>query len=306
MGSTINLRDNYNTKDNLGYARTKITAGYDPYIDSRNGVTKFGTTVFETENMILLGGSLFTFEKVFNLDYFRANSTGDNVIQNSLYIDELFGLTNDHTVSEAFPQKDNAVCLFGVGINGAGEAITDVKDVNYYERVMYEGGSAPYGLVPFRQISDSEVLSDDDKTKYWLRNDVVTKAGEPKIAYYLKSFETQPEIFTLYRDNGEDDGSPVTGTPWVERPETPIETFIQMTLKISKKDIREYFIDNEEVEKTRFNSIGLFSGIRTRVIRNGVEYDDYRQVRMFSKLNINNEMLTPNKDLTISYRIYTV
>ena len=78
MGKSINLRDSMKYADlsslsNMKsgpYVRTKITAGYDPYIDPKNGVTKFGTKVFETENMIVLGGSLFTLEKVFDINYF--------------------------------------------------------------------------------------------------------------------------------------------------------------------------------------------------------------------------------------------
>lgn len=33
--------------------------------------------------------------------------------------------------------------------------------------------------------------------------------------------------------------------------------------------------------------------------------EDYKQVKLFSKLNIPNEMLVMNKDMTIIYRIYT-
>lgn len=309
MGKCINLSDSIRTDDLLsnrksGLYRTKITAGYDPYIDSRNGVTKFGTPVFETENMIVLGGSLFTLEKVFNVDYFDGVN---NSIEDGLNVDKLFDFGSDHTLSDtsSHPQKSNSVCLFGVSTDGAGESITDVKDVKYYERIMYEGASgSSYGLVPFKLLSSSERLTDEEQKKYWYRKDV-SSAGTNKTAFYLKSFESTPEIFILYRDNGDDDGSPVTSTPWAEAPGTPIETFIQLTLKITKDDVRQYFIDKSEIEKTRINSIALFSAIPASVTKNGVTYDDYRNVRMFSRLNINNEMLTTNKDLTISYRIYT-
>lgn len=314
MGKSINLHDSMKPIDFLShrksgpFVRTKITAGYDPYIDSKTGVTKFGTQVFETENMIVLGGSLFTLEKVFDVNYFNGS---DNTFADELNLDTLFGFTSasssDYTLSDAsdFPQKTNSVCLFGVSTYGAGESITDVKSVNYYERALHEGGSgSSYGLLPFKLLSSSERLTEDEKERYWYRNEL-NVGGNTKTAYYLKSFETDPEVFVLYRDNGDDDGSPVKSSPWSEKPETPIETFIQLTLRITKDDIRQYFIDNGEIEKTRINSIALFSAIPATVTKNGNTYTDYRNVRMFSRLNINNEMLTTNKDLTISYRIYT-
>ena len=263
--------------------RTKIVAGYDPYKD-KNGVTQFGETVFEAENMIVLGGSLFTLEKVFGInsplgirdlrDIFKLPSTDTPITNN----------------------KDTYICLFGVGIGGAGESMTDVKDVEYYEDTIID-------MVPFRQTDVP--LTAEEAAKYWFKKPITIDidGGQiDKIAYYLKRFETMPEIHVLWRDaEGDEDGSEV-GENVHETPSTnttPIETFIELTLKITKKDVREFFNDNGNVEATRINSIGLFTGVRNE------GDDDYQQVRLFSKLNINNEILVLSKDLTISYRIYT-
>ena len=59
---------------------------------------------------------------------------------------------------------------------------------------------------------------------------------------------------------------------------------------------------NGNVEQTRINSIGLFTGILADTTAG---QKDYKDVRMFSKLNINNEMLQNLKTLTFIYRIYT-
>ena len=75
-----------------------------------------------------------------------------------------------------------------------------------------------------------------------------------------------------------------------------------MILKITKRDVREYFEINGDIETARINSIGLFTGIK-QTLSDGTE--DYKQVKLFSKLNIPNEMLVNNKDMTIIYRIYT-
>ena len=160
-----------------------------------------------------------------------------------------------------------------------------------------------YDMIPFRQTEYD--LSPEESAKYWFKKPVTINIDGGQIhktAYYLKRFETVPEIHVLWRDNeGDEDGSEV-GDNVYETPSTnttPIETFIEMTLKITKKDAREFFNDNGNVEATRINSIGLFTGVR----REGD--DDYQQIKLFSKLNINNEILVLSKDLTISYRIYT-
>ena len=287
--NVIKLNDNLNNKDKVSfamnrspYARTKIVAGYDAYKD-KNGVTQFGETVFETENMIVLGGSLFTLEKVFG-------------VKSPLTVDSLNNIMEvANTGSPVLTDKDTYVCLFGVGTGGAGESITDVKDVRYYEREIMD-------MVPLRQTSDE--LTSDEAAKYWFKK-TVNISGVDKTAYYLKRFETDPEIRVLWRDaEGDEDGSEV-GSNVHETSSlntTPIETFIELTLKITKKDVREYFNDLGNVEVTRINSIGLFTGV-LGVLEDGSQ--DYKDVKLFSKLNINNEVLTLAKDLTIAYRIYT-
>ena len=286
----LKISDNLNNRDGVSfsmkrspYVRTKIVGGYEPYKD-KNGITQFGEVVFETENMIVLGGSLFTLEKVFG-------------VKSPINIRDLRDImslpSNDTPITN---NKDTYVCLFGVGTGGAGESITDVKDVEYYEDGIYD-------MVPFRQ-TDSE-LTYEDSLKYFFKKPITVNidGGQiSKTAYYLKRFETNPEIHVLWRDaEGDEDGSEV-GDDVHATPSsnvTPIETFIELTLKITKNDVREFFDDNGNVEAARINSIGLFTGVK-----NDAD-DDYQQIKLFSKLNINNEILVLAKDLTISYRIYT-
>ena len=53
---------------------------------------------------------------------------------------------------------------------------------------------------------------------------------------------------------------------------------------------------------SRTYSIGLFTG---HLSTNEYGELDYKQVKLFSKLNIPNEMLVLSKDITIVYRIFT-
>lgn len=300
--SNINLKDNLRHHDSLGsalnkpYARTKIIGGYDAYKD-KNGVTRFGEVLFETENMIVLGGSLFTLEKVFGV------KSGLKVD----YLNDIMGIaTEGPEIPEIYP-KDNVVCLFGVGIGGAGESYSDKKIVHYHENEIFD-------MIPLRQ---TDIYPGE---QYWFKKSIPTDDSVSKTAYYLKTFEDDPEIKVLWKDSeGDDDGSAVLQDHITVETDSngnvipknnSMETFIEITLKISKNDVREYFKDTYgNIEQCRVNSIGLFTGIKSPIVDepipdNPADYD-YKQVKLFSKLNINNEMLTLAKDLTISYRIYT-
>ena len=71
------------------------------------------------------------------------------------------------------------------------------------------------------------------------------------------------------------------------------------------KDVKEWFIDLEQEDRTRFNTIALFSGEFLRDTEDPADYGDYRDVRLFSKLCIPTEYLTLAKDVNIVYRVYS-
>lgn len=231
------------------------------------------------ENQVVLGGALFVLEKCWK-------------VNSPLPIDDLNTIMSIANTGATPDPDDVKVCLFGVGTGGSGDAIGTVVDVNFYEREIFD-------MVPLR-VTEPANMTAEELTKYFFMED----QGDGKTRYYLKTFENTPEIKVLWKDAGEgEDGSEVTtGVHNTTRTE-PIETFVEMTLKITNKDLREWFEQNGEVELTRFNSIGLFTGAPT-LLGDGVT-TDYKDVKMISKLNIDNEMLTFSKELTITYRIYT-
>ena len=241
--------------------------------------TLTGEKLFEEENQIVLGGALFILEKVFNVE----------APINVEYLNDIMGIATNSPIEELYP-KETGVCLFGVGVGGCGEASRSVVDVKYYEREIFD-------MIPFR-ITDEE-MAGSEKEKYWFK-----RYGEDgKISYFLKSFEHEPEIKVLWKDGeeGEDGSEVASGVHNTTRTE-PIETFVEMILKVNKKDCREYFEINGDIEAARVNSIGLFTGILST---NEKGEPEYKQVKLFSKLNIPNEMLVLSKDITIVYRIYT-
>lgn len=278
-GKLLKLNDKMPARDTLagsipmGHTKTPVLAR-----TKIQGFDDFGNLLFETENQIVLGGALFILEKVFG-------------IESPLYVDYLnniMGVATDNPVDEVYP-RDTVVTLFGVGTGGCGDSIRSVKDVKFYEREIFD-------MIPFR-VTDEE-LTPSEQQKYWFRKDM-----NGKTAFYLKKFEQDPEIKVLWKDaEGDEDGSEVESDVHETQRTEPIETFVEMVLKISKKDIREYFELNGDIEQTRVNSIGLFTGC-LRTLADGTK--DFQQVKLFSKLNIPNEMLTLAKDLTLVYRIYT-
>ena len=281
----INLNDRFDSRDELSDNKIKPLRMEEV---KQNKVlrtqiigldTLTGEKLWETENQIVLGGALFILEKCFNVE----------APINVDYLNNIMGINTYEPIDEIYP-KDTHVCLFGVGIGGCGDAYTSVVDVKYYEREIFD-------MIPFR-ITDEE-FTGADIDKYWLKR----HEEDGKISYFLKSFESPAEIKVLWRDGEEgEDGSEVsTGVHNTERTE-PIETFVEMILKVNKKDCREYFEMNGNIEAARINSIGLFTGILST---NEYGEKDYKQVKLFSKLNIPNEMLVLSKDITIVYRIYT-
>lgn len=284
---TLNLNDRLNSEDKIADVPAKKI---EPLrMESPQGKvlktkiigldTITGDKLFETENQIVLGGALFILEKCFNVE---APIKVD-------YLNNIMGINTGEPIEEIYP-KETGVCLFGVGVGGCGDASRSVVDVKYYDREIFD-------MIPFR-ITDEE-FTGADINKYWFKR----YEENGKISYFLKSFESKPEIKVLWKDGEEgEDGSEVeSGVHNTQRTE-PIETFVEMILKINKKDCREYFEINGDIDAARVNSIGLFTGIMST---NEYGEPEYKQVKLFSKLNIPNEMLVLSKDITIVYRIYT-
>jgi hypothetical protein len=272
----LSLNDKLNADDSLSFA-VEQSKGFKTDI---RGFNELGEELFRTENSIVLGGALFVLEKVFGVS---SPLTVD-------YLNNIMGIaTNGTPVTDIYP-KDTKVCLFGVGTGGSGDSITSVKPVKFQEREVLD-------MIPFRATANA--LASTDVPKYWFKKDL----GNGRKGYYLKKFEANPQIKVLWKDAvGDEDGTTVEAGVHNSTRTEAIETFVELVLKINKNDCREWFEINGNVEQTRINSIGLFTGIES-TLADGSK--DYKQVKLFSKLNINNEMLTLAKDLTIVYRIYT-
>lgn len=313
MNKIITLNDNIQSGDTSQinqhfnpFYRTQVIGGFDHYIDDK-GVNRFGEVLFEEENMVLIGGSIFTLEKLFGTrmptTHMKVSQLADVFTEQG--IPHPIGWSGSSTTNHV---ADNTVCLFGVGIGGAGDSIADIADVKYYQRNISN-------MVPFRVLTDDSEMSAADHDKYYGRS-----VNGDLISYYLKKFDSTA-IKCKWRDSdNEAEGSDVTSEYYNTSADvtTPIETFIEITLKISKDDVREYFenaVNGENVERARINTIGLFTAVPV-TLENPIPVEsngstlfsrttEYDQVTCFSCLNFDNEMLALPKELTIVYRIFT-
>lgn len=276
----IKLNDNISVKDESSLDLPSFEMHEPTFRTKIIGTNELGEVLFEAENNTVIGGALFVLEKVFGVS---ANLNVD-------YLNNFMSIATGGTaVTEKYP-KETVVCLFGVGTGGSGESITSVKAVDFKERNVVD-------MIPFRYTDVA--LPTADQQKYWFRR----TDPNGRTAHFLKAFETTPVIKALYKDaEGDEDGTEVSANVHTSTRTEPIETFVELVLKINKNDCREWFEFNGNIEQARINTIGLFTGIKS-LVSTGVY--DYKQVKLFAKLNINNEMLTAAKDLTITYRIYT-
>ena len=200
--------------------------------------------------------------------------------------------------------------MWGIGIGGSGEAFGSVRDVKFYEREIGQNGYTTQ-MIPFR-VTPAAI--DDVDSKYYLRKKMIypnTSSTDAFYSYYAKEFEVEPFIRTLLRDGAEgEDGSEVTDGVHDRQPTYEIETFVEMHLKLEKSDAREYFEYNGNIEQARINTIGLFTGRKVAIDiqdstghKVGTRYD-YKDVKLFSKFNFDNEALVNKKEINFTYRIY--
>lgn len=286
-GDTIVLGDGRGYTDKLlrdvsHSLRGDVRIGYDLTTDPVTGLSSLGETVLHEHNEIVLGGTLFALEKLFNV----------SADLNVAYLNDIIGFgTDGPIINEKYP-KNTAVCLFNIGIGGCGNAYTDVKTVLQQHRQIAN-------MIPFRVVDEPFERGSEQAAKYWM----MKQNSDGKYFYYGKSFTKTPVIKALWKDAGDgEDGTPVVESDYNSIKNVPIETFAEAVLTLEVTDLREYFELYSNITDARFNALGLCTGILSTCEDGRPEY---KQVKQFSALNFSNEMLHMNKDLSVIYRVYS-
>lgn len=323
--STIKVNDRFAVKDRYGapmpklrqggfWARTEVIGGYGDIITKGNGLSTLGEVLFRQHNIVPIGGTSYAMQKLFEIPETQIDIP-------TLYSETGIGLPDTSTPTEVFqtPIGDRAIqyrhghyiCCFGVGITGTAENDVTVYNPDYREysinisKVTTDGLTVTGTMLPFRYTA--ETLSTTERLQYFGK--LVSETDVT--GYYLKTFESVPTIKHIWKTgeevlDEEEEELVASSDVWQNIAGlNSVESCTEIVLKIGKKDIKEWFQNLEQEDRTRINTIALFDGRFVKDESDPTDDGDFEDVRMFSKLCINPEYLTLNKDLHIIYRCYT-
>lgn len=340
MGNKILLSDHLSLKDEAVqfpavssglWARTEVIGSYGNFVHGKGKTTFDMPELFHQHNIVPVGGVSYVMQRLFEVpetqitiptmkEPLAADYTGGEGIgkYNNTLANDIESFHTPDGVRKAQYKLGHHVCLFGVGITGTAENDVTIYHPDYRENKISINKTNPDGLtvvgtmLPFRFTA--ETLSDEEQKKYFGRKSIST-SGTTVTGYYLKRFESDPVIKHIWKTGADVENEiPVENSDMWQNIQglNAVESFTEIELKISHKDIKEYFNSIDQPDRARINTIALFDGVWARRNADDTAYDwnnasepgDYVDVRLFSKLCINPEYLDLVKDLNLLYRIY--
>lgn len=306
------LKDNLSVKDKIApglWARTEILGGYD-LITKPNGMTSLGETLFTTHNIVPIGGVSYVMQNVFGIQETQIEIP-------TLYAETGIGVADSLAPTDTYKKPGGYGTpvyryghfnqLFAVGITGSGENDVTVYNPDYREKgiamstVSSDGLTIKGTMIPFRYTADT--LDASDRLKYFGKK----KDESGVTAYYLKRFEGDAVIKHIWKtgEDTEEETLVSSSEIWTNTSGlNAIESFTEIVLKITKEDVKEWFVNLEQEDRARINTIAIFNGEYVINEEDPNDFGDYRDCRLFSKYCMNPEYLNLNKDLTFIYRIY--
>lgn len=273
MEKKIILTERNHNKDDakLHKSSTAYNRGVVNFIDETTD-----EIIFQARNKVILPGAAFTARKHFKLSNDEVTPSYNDV------------LALDNTVSETPPSEEaEKVFLFSVGVDGGGREPSQVYPVNYAK------WTNPGDLVPFRYVPITADISEDLRDSYFGRK---TYDAQKRIAYYFKAFDIDPSFHQQYID-----GTPIDSNIYDSEKTDEVETYVELILKITKEDCREFFRATTGPNTARINSIQLLTGWAKVV--DGKTY--YQDIRPLTKLHFPLESLIDvTKSIKIIYHLY--
>lgn len=238
--------------------------------------TKF--VKFKGFNKVIVSGSAFTASKHFNIKPKVFTPSYNTVL----------GL--DHTVPDDFEgegiRKEEQVFLFAVGTSGCGDEPNQVFDVDYTKWIQ------PEDLVPFRWQNKNNDLGTYMRDKYFGRK----TESDGSVKYYFKAFEAPPEIKQEYAD-----GTPIDENIYLSDRKDEVSTYVELNLKITKDDCRDFFLKTTGIKDARVNAISILTAYK-------VEYEGftyYQNIRPLTLIHFPSELLVDiSKGIDVIYQIF--
>lgn len=287
MNDNAKARDKISTRDK-DLMVDRIKGGVKK---TRISITNNSTGKTEVyENKVVLPGSQLNAAKMFGLE---------EVVKFPSYNQEM-ELDNSVDPSEP-PKNDQVICLFCIDDSGCGTLPKDVYIVKSTDRIkpapanpVNYGEFFPDMIMPFRFVDYDNDLSPNLRQFYFGRK-TFTSLG--KIAYYFKTFDTEPQLHLRYAD-----GTEITEDIYKVESDQEAECYVEMRLRITRLDFRDYFEQVLGWDKSRISSISLCTAWYDDTID---EYKYFQNIIPMSKLNISYQLLvSADVSLDILYEVF--
>lgn len=299
----------------------KVEIQYDRFARINSKIEFFnadtGEQIWEPlHNKTVIAGSALMAQKLFSLDRSCLNNTPtydttlslDDAGVGGSYPSVSITDRDGNVVSGIEDETQRKIIGFCIGQGGAGLDISDVFAVKYASWIE------PDMLVPFRYpLKDAD---DVDENIYKGKKEISLVNGQVRNAYYFKEFSNSPTLDQIYTSNvGTYNDSVTASTVYTNVASADrAQTFVELHLKVTKDDAREYFIAHKGLENAKINQISLISAWTTDIERSKLDTDGniknktitvYQDIRPFSLANIPTEILSdPDKSVSIIYTLY--
>ena len=242
----------------------------------------YGNDIFNkvNENVVVIGGAITALEYLF----------GNSPTFKPTTLNSIYNVNNGVTYNE----RDCTIKCWGVGTGGSGLDFGNPLDPDFKQREILD-------MIPF-QVSDTTVLDAPNASKYFFRKKI-SDAPNLQYGWHLKEFENTVVPISRWKDVPDltADGTEVTTEVYNSPNTSAIECYGEAIIKFQPSDVKSYFDWTGKLKEARFNSIGLFTGVK-KLIDN--DYYDYVGVRLFSVVNMDNVSVKMNTESTYMYRIY--
>ena len=249
-----------------------------------------GEILGEYHNKVVITGSQFNAMSVFGIK--------DPLVTFPSYNKEM---NLDYKSTKPEPLNTPIVCLFCVSDSGCGEKPQDIFVSSYTDRIK----PAPANpssiseftsdmIMPFRFVDANKDISDDLRN-YYFGKKTFDKLG--KIGYYFKKFDTDPQLHLRYAD-----GTQITDNIYNINTEQSAECYVEMRLRITRLDFRDYFESVLGWDKARISSMSLCFAWYDNTIDQYVYFQD---ITPYTILNFNYQWLVDlDTAIDILYQIY--
>ena len=275
-----------------------------------------GELIFEGHNKTVIAGSALTAMKLFNLDRNALDATPtydtimglDNGANGTTYPTMVVKDSNGNVVGSIPDETQRKIIGFCVGQGGAGLDISDVFDVEYCSWIT------PDNLIPFRYPLQN--ADNVDETMYKGRKALELADGTKRNAYYFKAFSNTPNLVQNYVSTIGTFSDSVSASSVYNSGTSAdkAQSYVELHLKITKDDCRDFFIAHKGIENAKINQISLVSAWTKTVEVTKLDslgnmrtesYEYFQDIRPFSILNFPNEIISNHeKSLSCIYTLY--